>query len=55
MEFIKNTSRGMFAKVQDHLEEQKKTNGFQEFKAVCTECSNEYTTPILFDNSNFFA
>jgi hypothetical protein len=55
MEFIKNTSRGMFAKVQDHLEEQKKTNGFQEFKAVCTECSKEYTTPIMFDNSNFFA
>ena len=54
-EFLKNASRDIFSKIQDHLEEQKKTNGFQEFKAQCTECSNEYSTPIAFDNSNFFA
>ena len=54
MEFIKNAPRDIFAKVQDHLEEQKKTNGFEDFKAKCTECGMEYTTPILFDNSNFF-
>jgi hypothetical protein len=54
MEFIKNTSRGVFAKVQDHLDQQRANNGFQDFNAKCTECSHEYKTPILFDNSNFF-
>ncbi len=54
MEFINNAPRTVFSKIQTHLEEQKKTNGFEDFKATCTECSKEYTTPILFDNSNFF-
>lgn len=55
MEFVKNTSRSVFAQIQDHLDNQRKNNGFQDFKAQCTECSHEYTTPVMFDNSNFFA
>ena len=54
MEFIKNTSRSVFAQVQDHLDNQRKNNGFQDFKAQCVECQHEYTTPVMFDNSNFF-
>ena len=54
-EFIRNASTKIFNAIQDHLEKQKEQNSFQDMKGKCTECEHEYTAPIMFDNSNFFA
>jgi hypothetical protein len=54
-EFIQNTSRKVFGAIQDHLDTQKQNNSFSDFEITCQNCENKYKTPIVFDNSNFFA
>jgi len=56
-EFIQNTGRDTFSAVQEHLEKQRDENSFKEFELTCEneECKESYKTPIVFDNSNFFA
>lgn len=56
-EFLNNADRKTFDAIQKHLDEQRIANSFQEFELECEneDCKNKYTTPIVFDNANFFA
>jgi len=53
-EFIQNVDRKTFAAIQNHLDKQKQTTSFKEYKGKCSKCEKELSTPILFDNANFF-
>lgn len=55
-EFIENADRKVFSAIQEHLDKQSVENGFAEFKIKCSneKCVHEYTTPIVFDQTNFF-
>lgn len=53
-EFVANVDRKTFKAVQDHLDDQKKKNSFKQFEGKCSNCEEELSTPILFDNANFF-
>jgi len=53
-EFIQNVDRKTFASIQSHLDDQKKSNSFKNYKGKCSKCSKELETPIMFDNANFF-
>ena len=62
-EFIHNADRKTFTAIQDHLNEQKNANSFSDFKTKCpgnigeenhVECGHEISTPVIFNNSDFF-
>lgn len=56
-QFVQNADRSLFKGVQDYLDVQRVKNSFAEFELECEnkECKHKYKTPIVFDNSNFFA
>ena len=54
-EFVQNVDRKTFSAIQDHLDGQKDKNSFKQFEGECTNCEAHLSTPIMFDNSNFFA
>ena len=53
-DFIQNVDRKTFSSIQNHLDDQKKSNSFKNYKGKCSKCSKELETPIMFDNANFF-
>lgn len=53
-EFVANVDRKTFKAVQDHLDGQRDKNSFKKFEGKCSNCETELSTPILFDNANFF-
>jgi hypothetical protein len=53
-EFVSNVDRKTFKAVQDHLDQQRDKNSFKQFEGKCSNCETELSTPILFDNANFF-
>jgi len=53
-EFVANVDRKTFKAVQDHLDGQRDKNSFKQFEGKCSNCETELSTPILFDNANFF-
>ena len=59
-EFIKNADAGLIQKIQNQLNENKKTTGIQPITIEATEeqilagAPNSYQVPITMDNSNFF-
>jgi hypothetical protein len=53
-EFVANVDRKTFKAVQNHLDQQRDKNSFKQFEGKCSNCETELSTPILFDNANFF-
>ena len=59
-EFISNTDKDVFEKVQNHLKDLKERNEIKPLTAVTTEEQQEqgapatYTIPVSFNNSDFF-
>lgn len=56
-EFVHGVDRKMFDTIQQHLDNERVNNSFAEFELTCENegCGTKYNTPIVFDNSNFFA
>jgi hypothetical protein len=60
MEFVQNSDKEIFAKVQDHLSDLKKRNELKQLEFGTTEEQQErgapttYSVPINFNNSDFF-
>ena len=56
-EFVHGVDRKMFDNIQKHLDNERINNSFAEFELTCENegCDTKYKTPIVFDNSNFFA
>ena len=56
-EFVHGVDRKMFDLIQKHLDNERVNNSFAEFELTCENegCGTKYKTPIVFDNSNFFA
>lgn len=53
-EFIKNCDRKTFKWIQDTLTELGNASALKELEIECPECSNKYSTPMTFDQANFF-
>lgn len=54
-EFIENSSKETFTAVNNRVTEMKDEISLRDQKAVCQECSNEYSIEITMDQTNFFA
>jgi hypothetical protein len=57
-EFLDNCEKSIWTNIKDRLEQIQKTNtGYNEVDITCenTECSKNFTTPFVFEQSNFFA
>ena len=55
-EFLDNCDKSVWTQIKEHLEDIKKKNNWNEVNLVCenTECGKEFTTPFVFEQSNFF-
>ena len=54
-EWINNSDKGFFDKLQKHVEDRNKIWRIQPQKSACTECGEENTVNFNLDNSDFFA
>lgn len=53
-EFINNSSKDVFEKIQEHIAKMKENIEFKATNVSCGECSHVFNVPITMDNSNFF-
>jgi len=53
-EFYSKTPGSTSKKIQERLAEIGKDGGIPPQNMVCTECSNQYSAPLMFDYANFF-
>lgn len=53
-EFLTNCDRSMFAKIKEHIIENKQKAEIQPLKIKCTNCNHEYQQAFTLDMSNFF-
>ena len=54
-EFIENSGKETFTAVNNRVTEMKDEISLRDQKAVCQECSHEYSIEITMDQTNFFA
>ena len=54
-DFINNTSKDVFDKIQSHLGELKSQIELKSPEVECDSCEHKYSFPITMDQSNFFA
>jgi len=54
-DFINNTSKDVFDKIQSHLGELKSQIELKSPEVECDNCQHQYEFPITMDQSNFFA
>lgn len=57
VEFFNNCDRNIWEAVKAELETIKKQNNYTDLTITCTneECNNEFVTPFIFEQTNFFA
>lgn len=53
-EFVKNCDRTTFKWIQDTLSEIGNASALSELDIECPNCGNKYSTPMTFDQANFF-
>lgn len=55
-EFLDNCDKQVWDSIKERLDEIKKDNNFNELTITCSneECSKQFTTPFVFEQSNFF-
>jgi hypothetical protein len=55
-EFLDNCDKRIWDLIKDRLDEIRKDNNFNQVNLVCTneECAKEFTTPFVFEQTNFF-
>lgn len=55
-EFLANCDKRVWEVIKNHLDEVRRQNTFNELKLTCTnkECTKEFTTPFVFEQSSFF-
>ena len=54
-DFVTNSERQFYDALRKYMEEIAKAIPGKIVSTTCAECSNQYTTPFTFDQSNFFA
>lgn len=54
LEFIQNSPKEVFQKIQDHMSEIKKGIEMGTHSATCTHCNANFSMPIELDHSTFF-
>ena len=54
-DYVRNSERQFYEALKNYLEEITKAIPEKNVSIKCAECSNDYTTPFTFDQSNFFA
>lgn len=53
-EFIENCSRETYSAIKKYIDELITSNKLEPIKVQCDECSQPYTSDLVFDQSNFF-
>jgi len=54
-DYVKNSERQFYKELKDHMTAISKSVPAKDVTTSCAECSEKYTTPFTFDQSNFFA